>query len=315
MKAKFVRCVNAIIRNHAGTGVKPFTVKRNLNNQKYAHYLDRWIYFAVSSGAKELTLDLVPRWHPHHRDIQYSFPSCNFAAPEHTSIEHLKLCFCYLRPSPTFIGLSNLKTLDLSYVRIAGEDLGSLLSCTLALEQLKLKFCPGLDYLKLSDVPCKLNYLDVRLCWLKAMEIGVQNPVTFNYYGAADVKLIPNRASVLKEANFELTAGDAVEFAFSELAPHVPKLEALFLSGFTESGIQANRFHCLKHLQLKMMMRPKGYDLLCLVSFLDAAPLLEALTVHPSAILRQLVCGWLMVSLIQAMKCRCLVGIRITPHS
>ncbi|XP_066161304.1 F-box/FBD/LRR-repeat protein At5g53840 isoform X2 [Oryza sativa Japonica Group] len=246
-RAKFVSCVNTVIRHHAGTGVKSFIIKKNLNNQKYTHYLDRWMYFAVSS-------------------------------------EHLKLLFCYLRPSPTFFGLSNLKTLELSFVRITKEDLESLLSYTFSLQELKLSQCPNIDHLRIPDVPSKLNYLDIDLCWIRALEIHIQNLVIFNYHGSVRFRIIQGEGSLFKEARFQFSCGDAIEYAITEMAPALPNLETLFLIGFSKMVIPTrdprHRFHCLKHLQLKMIMLSKKYNNLCLVSFLDAAPFLESLIVH-----------------------------------
>lgn len=310
-RAKFVRCVNTIIRHHAGTGINSFTLKRNLNNHKYAHYIDRWIYFAVRSGANELTIDLSPRWYAHPRDVKYSFPSSNVAAPEPTSIEYLKLCFMNLRPLPTFSGLRSLKTLDLALVCITTEDLESLLSYTPALQQLKLRQCPMLEYLKITDVLAKLVYIDIVLClWLKILEIHAQNLVAINTYNICHLKIVLSEALVLKGAHIELVlSSDVIEYAFTDLAPLMPDLESLFLSGCTEVSENnitylryfmffilttfpmqmiisrrppSNRFHCLKQLELKLQDISTKYDLLFLAKFVDAAPVLEALVLHVS---------------------------------
>lgn len=281
-RAKFVRCVNSIIRHHAGTGVKSFVIRHNLSNHKYANYLDRWIYFAVSSGAKELTLDLRPRRVIHR--IQYTFPSSNFAAPQPTCVEHLKLCYCYLRQPTSFSGLRNLRTLDLSVVYITQEDLESLLSSTPSLEQLKLSQCPQIEHLKISEMLCKLNHLDIRLCPLNTLEIRARNLVTFDYSGWSNFKTVICEASLLKEARFELIAGDAADYALSQLAPLMPNLETLYLVGYTQMIIPArdptNKFYSLKRLEMKMDMSSRKHGLLCLVSFLDAAPSLETFIVH-----------------------------------
>jgi hypothetical protein len=47
-----------------------------------------------------------------------------------------------------------------------------------------------------------------------------------------------------------------------------------------------NKFYSLKHLEMKMRMPSRKYGLLCLVSFLDAAPLLENFIVHVSSLHR-----------------------------
>ncbi|CAM0910827.1 unnamed protein product [Alopecurus aequalis] len=283
-RAKFVRRVNSIVRHHAGTGVKSFAIKHNLNNDKYDNYLDRWIYFAVSSGAKELTLDLCPRRSIHHSYIQYSFPSSNFAAARPTCVEHLKLCYCFLRQPTTFNGLRNLRTLDLSLVHITQEDLENLLSCALSLEQLKLSECPQIDHLKISEMLCKLTHLDIRYIRLNTLEIRARNLVTFNYCGWSKIKIVLCEASLVKEARFELSSGDAADYAFSELAPLMPNLETLYLVGYTQMIIPArdptNKFCSLKHLEMKMHMSSRKYGLLCLVSFLDAALFLENFIVH-----------------------------------
>ncbi|XP_051200777.1 uncharacterized protein [Lolium perenne] len=254
-RAKFVRCVNGIVRHHAGTGVKSFVIKHNLHNHK------RVI----------------------HR-IQYTFPSSNFAAPQPTCVEHLKLCYCYLRQPTSFSGLRNLRTLDLSVVYITQEDLESLLSCTLSLEQLKLNRCPQIEHLKISEMLCKLNHLDIRSCPLNTLEIRARNLATFNYDGWTNFKTVICEASLLKEARFELIAGDAADYALSELAPLMPNLETLYLVGYTQMIIPArdptNKFSSLKHLEMKMDMSSRKHGLLCLVSFLDAAPFLEKFIVH-----------------------------------
>uniref|UniRef100_A0A0E0J7T7 Uncharacterized protein n=2 Tax=Oryza nivara TaxID=4536 RepID=A0A0E0J7T7_ORYNI len=247
-RAKFVRCVNTIIRHHAGTGINSFTLKRNLNN--------------------------------------HNFPSSNVAAPEPTSIEYLKLCFMNLRPLPTFSGLRSLKTLDLALVCITTEDLESLLSYTPALQQLKLRQCPMLEYLKITDVLAKLVYIDIVLClWLKILEIHAQNLVAINTYNICHLKIVLSEALVLKGAHIELVlSSDVIEYAFTDLAPLMPDLESLFLSGCTEMIISrrppSNRFHCLKQLELKLQDISTKYDLLFLAKFVDAAPVLEALVLH-----------------------------------
>uniref|UniRef100_A0A0D3HMM5 Uncharacterized protein n=1 Tax=Oryza barthii TaxID=65489 RepID=A0A0D3HMM5_9ORYZ len=247
-RAKFVRCVNTIIRHHAGTGINSFTLKRNLNN--------------------------------------HNFPSSNVAAPEPTSIEHLKLCFMNLRPLPTFSGLRSLKTLDLALVCITTEDLESLLSYTPALQQLKLRQCPMLEYLKITDVLAKLVYIDIVPClWLKILEIHAQNLVAINTYNICHLKIVLSEALVLKGAHIELVlSSDVIEYAFTDLAPLMPDLESLFLSGCTEMIISrrppSNRFHCLKQLELKLQDISTKYDLLFLAKFVDAAPVLEAFVLH-----------------------------------
>jgi hypothetical protein len=233
-RSKFVRCVNSIVRHHAGTGMKSFVIKHNLNNHKYASYLDRWLYFAVSSGAKELALDLCPRRLFHHRYVQYTFPSSNFAAPRPTCVEHLKLCYCHLRQPASFVGLGNLRTLYLRLVHITQEDLESLLNCTLSLEQLMLSDCPQLDHLKISGMLCKLSHLDIRLCRLNTVEIRAQNLVTFNYCGGSQFNTILCEGALLKNAHFVLDTGDAADYAFSKLAPLMPNLQKLYLVGSTK---------------------------------------------------------------------------------
>lgn len=64
----------------------------------------------------------------------------------------------------------------------------------------------------------------------------------------------------------------------------MPNLETLYLIGYTKMTIPVrdptNKFCSLKHLEMKMRMSSKKYGLLCLVSFLDAAPFLETFIVH-----------------------------------
>lgn len=130
---------------------------------------------------------------------------------------------------------------------------------------------------------CKLNHLYIRYP-LNTLEIHARNLVTFNYCGWSKVKTVLCDASLLKEARFELTSGDAAEYVFSELAPLMPNLETLYLIGYTKMTIPVrdptNKFCSLKHLEMKMRMSSKKYGLLCLVSFLDAAPFLETFIVH-----------------------------------
>lgn len=59
-------------------------------------------------------------------------------------------------------------------------------------------------------------------------------------------------------------------------------LTVLYMQMVIPTRDPRHRFHCLKHLQLKMIMLSKKYNNLCLVSFLDAAPFLESLIVHVS---------------------------------
>jgi len=172
--------VDHILKNHSGIGVKKLKIQINSDySSKDSCFLNRWLQKAVTPGIEELTLILVPF------SAMYNFPCSLLLNGRGDSIRYLHLTRCSFRPTVT-LGLRGLTRLHLCLVRITGDELGCLLSHSLASEQLELRNCDRIVCLKVPRLLQRLNYLEVR--------------------GCAKLKVIDNEAPNVSSFTFEETA-------------------------------------------------------------------------------------------------------------
>uniref|UniRef100_M8BI81 At1g61320/AtMIF1 LRR domain-containing protein n=1 Tax=Aegilops tauschii TaxID=37682 RepID=M8BI81_AEGTA len=117
-------------------------------------------------------------------------------------------------------------------VRITGEELSCLLSCSVALEKLTLKSCDELIFLEIPSLPQRLSHLVVAHCTnLEAIKIKAPNLYSFDYSGA----LIPlSLGDSLQNLYIDALLGrqDVVHYPWADLLRMVPHLEDLEITSY-----------------------------------------------------------------------------------
>ena len=160
----FTKTVDHIMRKHSGIGVKALTIDLDpFYNTKSSSYLDSWLQIAVTPRIQELTLVLARFTEPIAKSY-YNFPCSLLSDGSGSLIQLLHLCCCTFRPTAKLGCFGSLKRLHLISVHISGDELGCLLSGSLALEQLRLKHCHEIIYVKVPFLLQQLSYIEVYDC-------------------------------------------------------------------------------------------------------------------------------------------------------
>ncbi|KAL6840057.1 hypothetical protein ACP4OV_029867 [Aristida adscensionis] len=264
----FSHIIDSILRNHSGIGLK--VVKLNLGDEDSTFpYVNSWLQVAFAPGIQELSLSLYRK---------YNFPCSLLSAGVRNSIRHLKLCDCVFRPTAELGPLRSLTSLTLGDVRIKGDELECLLSNSLALEQLDLRDCREIIFLKIPCVLQQLSFLHVEgWCKLRVIECKAPNLSSFYFIGD-EVKL--SLGEPLRMRKLHMHCSNVVCYARAELPSYMSYLETLEISSGTEvvnTPMLPTKFLYLKHLTIIIRdgtLSP-SYDYFSLVSFLDASPSLE----------------------------------------
>ena len=127
--------VDHILRKHSAIGVKKLKIHMfKFCNAKDSCHLNSWLQIAVTPGIEELTLALP--W-----KAKYNFSYSLLSNGCGDSIRYLHLVSCSFHPVSELGWLRSLTRLHLSHVSIKGGELWSLLSTSLALEQLEIIAC------------------------------------------------------------------------------------------------------------------------------------------------------------------------------
>ncbi|KAF8671340.1 hypothetical protein HU200_050053 [Digitaria exilis] len=223
-------------------------------------------------GVKKLKIQV-------HSGAKYNFPRSVLLNGSGDSIQYLHLTNCSFRPTVTFGGLRSLTRLHLCIVRITGDELGCLLSHSLALEKLELKSCNLIVYLKVPHLLQRLDYLLVYSCArLKVTDNEAPNISNFTIGGNSTVQL--SLGETLQMKNLTMHRCGSVLYARAELPSSMPNLEALTVHSQTERAyapMLCSKFLRLRHLSIGLTGGPfyPAYHYLSLASFFDAAPSLE----------------------------------------
>ncbi|KAL6214425.1 hypothetical protein ACLB2K_013859 [Fragaria x ananassa] len=96
----FVRFVNEFLLLYRGKEVDSFKVAFFLDAESTA-VLDKWVYFAISKGAKVLELKLIGRRWMDTENV-YVFPHWLLSELKASTLKHLSLNRCVLQPPPDF---------------------------------------------------------------------------------------------------------------------------------------------------------------------------------------------------------------------
>uniref|UniRef100_A0ACD5ULV6 Uncharacterized protein n=1 Tax=Avena sativa TaxID=4498 RepID=A0ACD5ULV6_AVESA len=177
--------------------------------------------------------------------------------------------------------LRSLTCLNLCDVYITGDELGCVLSCSFALEELTLTSCEEIICLKIPCVLQRLSHLVVHECDnLEVIQSKAPNLSIFRYTGGV-VKL--SLGDALRDLEITTSGWNLVHYAGAKLPHIVPYLEALHITSSLARKIPVlpGKFFHLKDLAISFMVSTgpfcPDYDYFSLVSFLDACPSLETL--------------------------------------
>ncbi|CAO2164667.1 unnamed protein product [Urochloa humidicola] len=232
--------------------------------------------FYVHGGIEELTLRLSGGFRK-----EYKFPCSLLSDGVRNSIRYIELYHCTFSPTAELGPLQSLTSLDLWQVRITGDELECLLSNSLALEKLNLSQCERIICLR---IPCELQRLyrlSISACTrLKLIECKAPNLWSLELWRNPILSL----GEALQMKNLRMCHSNAVCYARTELPSILPNLDTLYLSSSDDEVVKVpmmpTKFLFLKHLTICLNSGPfpPSYDYFSLVSFLDASPSLETLS-------------------------------------
>ncbi|XP_047046453.1 uncharacterized protein LOC124651406 [Lolium rigidum] len=276
------RNINSILGEHWGIGLK--ALKFELLDCPDISYrdLNSWLCFALKSQVEELSLWL----HSAFTEV-YNFPWSRLSEGCGNSIRSLHLSCCVFRPVAGLGCLRNLSILELYGVCITGDELGWLLSTSLALEELHLMDCSEIICLEIPCLLDRLSHLVVSECKnLEVIESKAPNLLSFVYTGS-QVQL--SFGDSLQNMTLMDSVWNEIICYARERLPHmVPRLESLDIctSFERDTPVVPGEFIYLKHLNFSFVAWSSGfcpdYDYLSLVSLLDACPALETFTLSVS---------------------------------
>ncbi|KQJ98714.1 hypothetical protein BRADI_3g38590v3 [Brachypodium distachyon] len=212
------------MRRHSGIGVKTFQL-RCFCSDFNPSYLNRWLQIAITPGIEKLELRLPAS------GMKYNFPCSLLFSGNGNSIRHLKLVRCGFHPTT---GLGCLRTLFLSQVNISGDQLGYLLSNSLALEKLYLSHCKKIICLKIPWLLHRLSSLTVLDCALEVLENKAPNLRKVCVDGALIKLPLGDLLQVRDLTVFGERECNFVHYARAKLPSIVPNLETLSISSASE---------------------------------------------------------------------------------
>ncbi|KAF7082324.1 hypothetical protein CFC21_086198 [Triticum aestivum] len=157
----FVDRVNAVLRKHRGKFADDLEVKFMFES-KLVHHLDDWIRFAISSRTKTLAFNLAPLSNLLRHGYHYTFPFDLLDKESLSCLQCLQLSFVCFKPPSHFVGLPNLRKLDLYLLKgTTRQDLENILGSCCRLEWLSLVRCHLNDELRVVQPLSHLHYLKV----------------------------------------------------------------------------------------------------------------------------------------------------------
>ncbi|KAJ4824658.1 hypothetical protein Tsubulata_050127 [Turnera subulata] len=168
-RLEFFKRVDQFFLNFKGTKIDSLSV-RFFIDEEMASRANQWISSAIALGVEELELDFTNWKRPdsrgsvHRCSIReedfYTFPHWLFTQSTGSSLKHLSLQSCILRPQAEVgEGFSKLKTLRLEDVYLDQVSMEAILSKCLLLEELNLITCKELSFLKVG-VSSNITLLD-----------------------------------------------------------------------------------------------------------------------------------------------------------
>ncbi|KAM3280520.1 hypothetical protein ACQJBY_047358 [Aegilops geniculata] len=181
----FIHIVNRVLEQCHGKFVEELAIKIELNCM-LVEYLDNWVRFTVSSGAKALVFDLAPEERQLvGRDDRYRFPFELLDKESICRLQKIHLSFVDFQPPMQFRGFPNLQKLDLNLVNVSGKDILHMLSNCCNLEWLSIVRCHLNCDLEVNCPLPHLLYLKIVSCSITSISFDAVNLVTFKYKGRA----------------------------------------------------------------------------------------------------------------------------------
>ncbi|KAI4990259.1 hypothetical protein ZWY2020_038622, partial [Hordeum vulgare] len=242
----FTSKVDQILKNRSCIVTKRVEIVFRLYSDQVCN-LDRWLQIVVTPGIEELTVQLSTK-----SGRYYNFPC--------------------------------LSRLELCDVDITGDQLGSLLHNSFALQRLKLRCCKNISCLKIPFHLQQLEYLEVFDCsLLHVIEIKAQNLYNFQFRGHTQVQLPLGVALQLKK--LVMSFPGAVSYVCADFPSSLQYVEALTICSSYEmidTPVLPSKFLHLKYLSVDLSAAafPPTYDYCSLISLFDASPSLETLVMN-----------------------------------
>ncbi|CAL4980989.1 unnamed protein product [Urochloa decumbens] len=282
IKSDFICRVGHIIQNHSGMGVKRLIIQTYPWSNIHPSYIDSWLRDAITPGIKEIEISMLI-----YGGIKYNFPGSVLSSSEiRSSIQIFLLAECSFHCAAQIGCMSSLKKLNLHSVHITGEELYGFLSNSCALEQLRITNCNDIICLKIPCLLQKLYILDVLGCSkLEMIDSNAPNLSTF-FFSGHPIHISLGDALQLRKISFSrYNSPDALYYASIKLPFIAPNLQTLVLSTSDETVNTPKafgKFIQLKYLEIVVSTSKfsQDYDLCSLISFLDASPTLQSLTVR-----------------------------------
>ncbi|XP_040371753.1 putative F-box/LRR-repeat protein At3g58880 [Rosa chinensis] len=283
----FVQRVNAVLKHYRGKKVESFKVAFFLDGSTAD--LDNWIRFAITKGVEVLHLHLFQD--PIHGTKKYVFPYELLSELKSSTLKHLSLHRCVLRPSPDhFDRFNQLTSLCLNQVDLGETFLQAcMFSVCLFLESLTLIRCHLDSCLIVSGSLLHLNDLKLFQCFnLSRIEISALNLISFEYTGRIPTISFIQAPRLSRiyfwglNNNTIANANALTQFAST------PALETLQLLIVQEVPQSIPTFRYIKQLDLNIVLGEKSdynvHDLMLVLNLLKATPVLEELVIkvrHP----------------------------------
>ncbi|XP_048537828.1 FBD-associated F-box protein At3g52670-like [Triticum urartu] len=268
--------IDCILREHKGS-LKTFKLDyAQMNGLDDFSYLDSWLQIALKPGLEELTFMLSA-------SITYNFPCALLSDRVGNSLRCLRLGLCVLHRIVELGPLRSLTRLYLCHLSITWNELERVLSNSLALELLDLTSCNEIKCLKLSSALQRFKGLHILVCQSLRL-IESKAPNLSSLYFRSGCKLDFSLVETWQMKKLYLVQSNVIYDARTKLPPVLPNIETLYIESQREvvdAPMLPTKFLYLKHLTIILRLGPDGsgaYDYFSLVSFLDASPSLETLT-------------------------------------
>jgi hypothetical protein len=177
----FVRRVNELLELYSGNKVDSLKVAFFFDGE-YTAILDKWIHFAITKGAQVLDLQLFQNG-LFESENYYVFPHWLLSDLNVSTLKHLSLQRCVLKPPTDFDRFLQLTTLCLNKVIVDPVFMAHLFSVCVLLESLSLCNCQVCSNLIVGP-SLRLNDLKVLMCgYLEKIEIDAVNLSSLEYDG------------------------------------------------------------------------------------------------------------------------------------
>ncbi|XP_044946872.1 putative F-box/LRR-repeat protein At5g38386 [Hordeum vulgare subsp. vulgare] len=243
----FTSKVDQILKNRSCIVTKRVEIVFRLYSDQVCN-LDRWLQIVVTPGIEELTVQLSTK-----SGRYYNFPWSVLANESGNSIQYINLSCCAFS-STTGLCLKNLSRLELCDVDITGDQLGSLLHNSFALQRLKLRCCKNISCLKIPFHLQQLEYLEVFDCsLLHVIEIKAQNLYNFQFRSHTQVQLPLGVALQLKK--LVMSFPGAVSYVCADFPSSLQYVEALTICSSYEmidTPVLPSKFLHLKYLSVDL---------------------------------------------------------------